>query len=133
MMENFKPVDDYEGLRKQFSALNNLYQSLSRENTHYRNIDYSLSEARLNHLELVIESERAMNETLTNENESLRQELAKPAPEVQILIDALRKIQGLTGCSSAQQLEAMRDIYSLSRGALAAYDTKATPDNGVEK
>jgi hypothetical protein len=74
-MDNFKPVDDYEGLRKQFGALNNLYNSLCQEVAQYRKKDWTLSERKFNHLEYCLESEKAMNETLTNENESLRQQL----------------------------------------------------------
>jgi hypothetical protein len=57
--------------------------------------------------------------TIAHEYANEPQQLTKPADEV--LIEALTLIKGLTGCSSAQQLEAMRDIYSISRNALNAY------------
>lgn len=61
----------------------------------------------------------------------MRQQLAKPAPEAQILIDALRgSLQVLTAgfkTPSSRNSECHRIISD----ALAAYDTKATPDNGV--
>jgi hypothetical protein len=117
-MENFKPVDDYEGLRKQFSALNNLYQSLSRENTYYRDKDYSLSEAMLNHLKLVIESEKAMNETLTNENEALRQQLTKPADD--------------TISVSKGEWEAMKKLLDNQVNSLSSTDTESNDGNVKE-
>jgi hypothetical protein len=48
-----------------------------------------------------------------------RQQLTKPADEV--LIEALRKIQAFTGCSNAEQLEAMRNIYSVCKNTLNKY------------
>jgi hypothetical protein len=45
-------------------------------------------------------------------------------PSVEVLLEALRKIQGLTGCSNAEQLEAMRNIYSVCKNALNAYSAK---------
>jgi hypothetical protein len=42
--------------------------------------------------------------------------------EVEKLLEALGLIKGLTGCSGAQQIEAMRDIYSISRKVLNKYN-----------
>jgi hypothetical protein len=60
---------------------------------------------------------------------SLRQQLTKPAPEAQILIDALRLVK-VTVIANGWDI---RNVMEKVDEALATYDTKATPDNGVEK
>ena len=69
-----EPVDDYDGLKKQFYALRNLANSLDEQLEFYRAQDYSLSKERLQVLEESLASEKAMNSTLTQELEHPAQE-----------------------------------------------------------
>jgi hypothetical protein len=100
----------------------------------------------------------AMNDAIV-EIESLRQQLTKPAPEAQILIDAKRAIEhGEYLAKSAESLlNYLNEVSNEDEGTIEPddrfgdytqgirlsvhefrkraerYDTKATPDNGVEK
>jgi hypothetical protein len=70
-----------------------------------------------------------VNTTTALELIRLRQQIAKPAPEAQILIDALRDIVNMHPHSSEDSAWNMIDT---AKEALDEY-SKATPDNGVEK
>jgi len=66
---SFVPALDYESLLKQASALCIMATAQEKQLSFYRKKDYSLAEARIVELELLLESEKAMNATLTNELE----------------------------------------------------------------
>jgi predicted RNase H-like nuclease (RuvC/YqgF family) len=76
-MDNFIPHQNYDALRKQAYALNTINESLQAQIAFYREQDYRLRQKRLDELRSSLDSEKAMNETLTNENESLRAQLAE--------------------------------------------------------
>ena len=63
-----QPHETYDGLKKQFMALKNMLNSMGEQLSFYSKKDYSLSEKRLAALEESLESERAMNAKLTEEN-----------------------------------------------------------------
>lgn len=75
-----EPAADYEGLRKQFSAMKNLVHSLQAVQSHYMQKDYNLSESRLAALQEALESERAMNAKLTDELQALSEQQGSPTP-----------------------------------------------------
>ena len=72
LMKKFKPHDTYELLRKQAFAMHQLLISYEAQLHRLTKKDYSMSKATLRRLEEELESERAMNELLTNELESQR-------------------------------------------------------------
>jgi hypothetical protein len=81
----------------------------------------------------------AMNDAIV-EIESLRQQLAKPAPEAQILIDALRNCVDIMDKVFIDSEKTLADVeahfYAHCQDGntlLMAYDTKATPDNLGDK
>jgi hypothetical protein len=69
--EKMMPSDDYTPLRRQFCALRNLYMLQEKRLSELSRRDYSLQEASLKKLEISLESERDMNDTLTKELEAL--------------------------------------------------------------
>lgn len=69
--EHFKPAPDYAGLVKQARAMHMLIKAQSGELSMLRARDYALREQRLARTEAQVESERAVNALLTEENEAL--------------------------------------------------------------
>lgn len=69
--EHFKPAPDYAGLVKQARAMHMLIKAQSGELSMLRARDYALREQRLARIEAQVESERAVNALLTEENEAL--------------------------------------------------------------
>lgn len=68
----FQPAKDYDSLLKQARALHQLLNSKESQLSIYRNKDDQHSVHRLKQLELSLESEKDMNDLLTNENIALQ-------------------------------------------------------------
>ena len=71
-IENAKPAEDYEGLKRQFFALKMLAVSQQSQLSVLYKKDYSLAESKLKSLQESLDSEREMNRQLTIELENTR-------------------------------------------------------------
>ncbi len=78
---------DYDDLLVQFRAMKCLLNSQGERLSWYSNIDYSLSEKRLNELNASLESEREMNAELTEEVEKLSHPHQSQSGDVQEALD----------------------------------------------
>ena len=70
-MEKFIPSQEYSGLLRQAYALHTLLTGHEKELAILRKRDYDTSEVVIKRLESELESEREMNESMTNELEGL--------------------------------------------------------------
>jgi hypothetical protein len=66
-VENIKPCDTYEGLKKQFNALKIIYQCQQKEVGVYRKAISKFRIERIIELEAELESQKEMNAILTEE------------------------------------------------------------------
>lgn len=119
-----KPADDYKTLRKQFGSLLTFASAGQDMLSVYMQKDYDLSEKRLKALEMSLESERDMNNELTNEIEQLR----TPDPRDKIMQDMAKELTIMANWDKGQLSE---DEYERtgcacarrrSRKALTAYN-----------
>jgi len=109
-MNKFKPHAEYDALLKQALALNRLNNSLESQIEFYRNQDYSARIDRLNELNTNLDSEKAMNETLTNENQDLQQQLATTQLENQKLRDALECLDKMGVICNRETNQSQKDL-----------------------
>jgi len=66
-LENIKPCDTYEGLKRQFNALKTIYQCQQKEIDVYRKTISRFRIERIVQLEAELESQKEMNAILTEE------------------------------------------------------------------
>jgi hypothetical protein len=83
-----QPAEDYEGLKRQFSALKTLLNSQGQRLSYYIKKDYTTSEQRIAILQASLESEKAMNAQLTEELASITALNQQPVSDVLKIFDA---------------------------------------------
>lgn len=102
---------------KRVSALNSLRESYEKELEYYRKQDYSLAKSRLDSIEQSLNSEREMNQTLTNENTELQAHVNK-------LREALESAWSYTHTNEKLMNSIIPLFYSTSTQSLAEHDNE---------
>lgn len=102
---------------KRVSALKSLRESYEKELEHYRKHDYSLAKSRLDNIEQSLNSEREMNQTLTNENIELQAHVNK-------LREALEDIAKHTPENFWQNKASQQALSSTPEQSLAEFENE---------
>lgn len=113
---------------KRVNALKSLRESYEKELEHYRNQDYTLSKKRLDIIEQSLNSEREMNETLTNENLELQAQIN----ELRAGFTQLTALKFSTA-SHIQKLDAVNKISELALAKTAPQCLQEHDNEVIEK